>query len=139
NRPDLTAEKFIPNPFSGEPHSRLYKTGDLARYLPDGNIEFLGRRDQQVKVRGHRIELGEIESVLSRHESVREAAVAAFEDKPGQARLVAYVVPSNPGSSRREEALTERSETSQSLLTSAATQGFTDELRRFLKQKLPDC
>ena len=138
NRPDLTAEKFVPNPFSPNPRSRLYKTGDLARYLPNGSLEFLGRGDQQVKVRGHRIELGEIEAALSRHESVHEVAVAALEDKPGQARLVAYVVPSNPRSSGREEAPAQKSETSQSLLTSAATQGLAYELRRFLRQKLPD-
>nr|AXN93627.1 PuwA [Symplocastrum muelleri NIVA-CYA 644] len=93
NRPDLTQEKFIPNPFSNEPNSRLYKTGDLARYLPDGNIEFLGRIDNQVKVRGFRIELGEIESALSMHPQVRETVAIAREDTPGDKRLVAYVVP----------------------------------------------
>lgn len=92
NRSDLTAEKFIPNPFA-EPGSRMYKTGDLARYLPDGNIEFLGRIDHQVKIRGFRIELGEIESVLHRYEGVREAVVLPREDEPGENRLVAYVVP----------------------------------------------
>ena len=92
NRPDLTFSKFIPNPFSDEPGSRLYKTGDLARYLPDGNIEYLGRIDNQVKVRGFRIELGEIEAVLTQHPQVREAAVIVREDIPGNKRLVAYVV-----------------------------------------------
>jgi amino acid adenylation domain-containing protein len=91
NRPDLTAEKFIPNPF-GEIGSRLYKTGDLARYLPDGNIEFLGRIDNQVKLRGFRIELGEIESVLTQHPNIRESVVIAREDQPGNKRLVAYLV-----------------------------------------------
>jgi len=93
NRPDLTAEKFVPDSFSDDPAARLYKTGDLARYLPDGNIEYLGRLDHQVKIRGLRIELAEIEAVLSRHPAVREAVVVAREDTPGDKRLVAYVVP----------------------------------------------
>ena len=92
NRPELTAERFIPNPFSNEPSSRLYKTGDLARYLSDGNIEFLGRIDQQVKIRGFRIELGEIEAVLSQHPDVRESVVMKREDASGNQRLVAYIV-----------------------------------------------
>ena len=92
NRPDLTAEKFIPNPFSAEPGTRLYKTGDLVRYLPDGTIEFLGRVDHQMKIRGFRVELGEIEAVLGQHPAVREAVVVAREDAPGEKRLVAYVV-----------------------------------------------
>ncbi len=110
NRPDLTGEKFIPDPFSAEPGARLYKTGDLARYLPDGNIEFLGRGDHQVKIRGFRIELEEIESTLRRHPAVRDAVVLAREDAPGEKRLVAYAV-------------------------AAAS---PDELRRFLKDNLPD-
>ena len=92
DRPELTKEKFIPNPFSEDPDSRLYKTGDLARYLPDGNIEFLGRIDTQVKIRGFRIELGEIEAALKRHPAVKVCAVIAREDTPGDKRLVAYVV-----------------------------------------------
>ena len=93
NRPQLTAEKFIPNPFSDEPDARLYKTGDLARYLASGEIECLGRIDHQVKIRGFRIELGEIESVLRQHASVRESVVVAREDIEGERRLVAYVIP----------------------------------------------
>ncbi|MDZ8189313.1 MAG: amino acid adenylation domain-containing protein, partial [Nostoc sp. ChiSLP02] len=114
NRTDLTQEKFIPHPFSDQAHSRLYKSGDLARYLPDGNIEFLRRIDNQVKIRGFRIELGEIEAVLSQHEDVRVCAVIPREDTRGDKRLVAYVV---------------------------AQQGYTptiSELRQFVKAKLPD-
>ncbi len=92
NRPDLTAEKFISNPFSSEAELKLYRTGDLARYLPDGNVEFLGRIDNQVKIRGFRIELGEIETILSQHLDVEKCVVVAREDRPGNKRLVAYVV-----------------------------------------------
>jgi amino acid adenylation domain-containing protein len=92
-RPDLTAEKFIPNPFSAEPGARLYKTGDVARYLPDGNVRFLGRRDDQLKLRGFRIEPGEIEAMLREHEAVLEVAVLPGEDRRGDKCLVAYVVP----------------------------------------------
>lgn len=93
NRPELTAQYFIDNPFSEEPGARLYKTGDLARYLPDGNIEFLGRLDYQIKIRGHRIELGEIESTLVQHPSIRQAVVQNRKDAPGGRYLVAYIVP----------------------------------------------
>jgi len=113
NSPDLTAEKFIPDPFSDEPGARLYKTGDLARYLPDGNIEFLGRLDDQIKIRGFRVEPGEIEAALAKHPAVRAAAVAAREEASTGRRLVAYVVP-------------------------AGTQVPAAELRDFLKSRLPD-
>lgn len=117
NRPDLTQDKFVPDPFSDRPGERLYRTGDLARYLPDGNIEFLGRVDHQVKVRGFRIELGEIESLVGQYPLVKTAYVMAREDRPGEKRLVAYLVPEDY--QRRDE------------LTPAV-------LRDFLKNDLPE-
>jgi amino acid adenylation domain-containing protein len=114
NHPELTAESFIPHPFSATPGARLYKTGDLARYLPDCTLEFLGRRDQQVKIRGYRIELEEIEAALRQHPAVQETVVLAREDgHPGDKHLVAYLVAS------QEPAPTSRT------------------LRTFLQQKLP--
>ncbi len=97
NRPELTTERFIPNPFSEAPGARLYKTGDLARFLPDGNIEYLGRSDHQVKVRGFRIELGEIEATLASVPGVAASVATATEQAGADRRLVAYVVPSRPG------------------------------------------
>jgi len=114
NRPELTNEKFISHPFHQTTESRLYKTGDLARYLPDGNIEYLGRIDNQVKIRGFRIELGEIEAVLSQHNYVETTCVTAREDSPGIKRLVAYIVPPKN------------------------VTPSTNELRQFLKARLPD-
>ncbi|MBD2440161.1 non-ribosomal peptide synthetase [Nostoc sp. FACHB-110] len=113
NRPDLTAEKFIANPLSEQPESRLYKTGDLVRYLPDGNIEFVGRVDNQVKIRGFRIELGEIEAALLQHPHVKTAIVRVWEAQPGDQSLVAYILAETPTPS-------------------------SEELRQFLQQKLPD-
>jgi len=114
NRPELTTEKFIPDPFSDNSEARLYRTGDSARYMPDGNIEYLGRLDFQVKIRGNRIELGEIEAVLSQHPEVREVCVLAREDIPGDQRLVAYVIPDNN------------------------QKQLTGELRKYMQQKLPE-
>ncbi|ARU62803.1 hypothetical protein CBW65_18865 [Tumebacillus avium] len=93
HRPELTAERFISDPFAADGSARLYRTGDLVRYLPDGNLEFFGRIDQQVKIRGHRIETGEIEAVLGEHDLVRESAVVARLDETGDKYLAAYVVP----------------------------------------------
>jgi len=112
NRPEVTAEKFIPDPFSAQPGARMYKTGDVARYLASGEIEFAGRTDDQVKIRGYRVELKEIESVLGSFAGVREVVVVARESE-GEKNLVAYVVPS------REQTPT------------------GSELRSYLKQRLP--
>ncbi|WP_265264079.1 amino acid adenylation domain-containing protein [Spirulina subsalsa] len=94
NRPELNAERFIPDPLN--PHEKLYKTGDLARFLPDGSLDFIGRIDHQVKIRGHRIELGSIESAISQHPAVENVAVVPKEDPSGAKRLIAYVVPHPP-------------------------------------------
>jgi surfactin family lipopeptide synthetase A len=114
NRPDLTAERFLPDPLSLVSGRRMYKTGDLSRFLPDGQIDYLGRIDHQVKIRGFRVELGEIETVLAAHPAVRELVVMAREDLPGDKRLVAYIVPED------EQRIT------------------ASELRNFLRDKLPD-
>ncbi len=104
NQPELTAKKFIANPFANDPRDRLYRTGDLCRYRPDGNLEYLGRADHQVKIRGLRIELAEIETVLRSHLSVGDCAVVAREDVPGQKRIVAYLVRRNTAEEPSESA-----------------------------------
>ncbi len=93
---ELTQQRFLPNPFTNNPDDRMYKTGDLGRYLRNGQVQFLGRNDNQVKIRGFRIELGEIERVLNSHPSIRQAVVSAWEATPGEKRLVAYIVPDDP-------------------------------------------
>ena len=105
NRPELTGERFVTDPFGDERAARMYKTGDLVRYLPDGHLEFLGRLDYQVKIRGFRVELGEIEAVLRRHPEVEDAAVVALANAEQEKQLVAYVTaegsaPPTPGSLR---------------------------------------
>src|SRR5205085_4863486 len=96
-RAGLTAERFIPHPFSREAGRRLYRTGDVVRWLPGGELEFLGRADHQVKVRGYRIELGEVEAALAQHAGVREAVVVAADHARGEKQLVAYVVGNEEG------------------------------------------
>jgi acyl-coenzyme A synthetase/AMP-(fatty) acid ligase len=92
NRPELTADRFIPDPFTRQAGARIYKTGDLARFLPDGNIDYVGRIDQQVKLRGYRIEVQEIEQILLQHPDVREVIVLAHTGSELDSRLIAYVV-----------------------------------------------
>lgn len=116
-RPHLTAERFVPNPFDIGGDSRLYRTGDVVRYLPDGNLQFLGRNDEQVKVRGFRIELGEIEQVLRQHPAVREAIVIVREYGPGDRRLLGYLTLRDPG---------------------AAGEALLADIRSSARQKLPE-
>lgn len=120
SRADLTAERFIPDPFALAPGARLYKTGDLARYLPDGTLEYLDRIDRQVKLHGFRIELGEIEAVLAQHEDVRAAVALMREDRPGEQLLTAYIVP---------RLLPQDAQASSALLAN---------MRQFLQNRIPD-
>jgi amino acid adenylation domain-containing protein len=149
NRPELTAEKFIPNPFSDQASSRLYRTGDLARYRPDGNIEFLGRMDNQVKIRGHRIEFGEIEFALNQHPAVKESVViSSLASSPRQVEAKVGVAPSangkqegaplSLGSSLEEEEGSESHHKLIAYLTPNAEKPSATELRRFLSHKLPE-
>ncbi|HEX6293282.1 MAG TPA: amino acid adenylation domain-containing protein, partial [Herpetosiphonaceae bacterium] len=132
-RPDLTAERFVPDPWSQQPGARLYRTGDLARALPSGDLEYLGRRDQQVKIRGFRIEPGEIEAVLRQHPAIGECVGLAREDD-GHTRLVAYVVANKERapSGHTENSAANDSSSLFSVLCSP------QELREFLGQRLPD-
>jgi amino acid adenylation domain-containing protein len=150
NQPELTAERFIPHPFKNLKSSHLYKTGDLARYQSDGNIEFLGRIDEQVKIRGFRIELGEIEAALIQHPAVKEAVAVAKEDVSGSKRLVAYVVPNvgagldiNAGtnsldSSTQPASIHSKSKSSVHDRQPATENLKSSDLRHFLTGKLPD-
>ncbi|MDO9002591.1 MAG: amino acid adenylation domain-containing protein, partial [Aquabacterium sp.] len=124
SRPGLSAERFIADPFAAEPGGRLYRTGDLARYRPDGVLEYLGRVDQQVKIRGQRIELGEIEAQLAKSELVREAAVSVHQDERGERWLVAHVVPADPSLVAAAEA--------------ASLSAWREPLRAHLKLRLPE-
>ncbi|HZN08101.1 MAG TPA: amino acid adenylation domain-containing protein, partial [Pyrinomonadaceae bacterium] len=122
HKPELTAEKFVPNSFSRQPGARLYRSGDLARYLPDGSLEFLGRLDEQVKIRGFRVELGEIETVLSTHPEIQQAKVVAHDEPGGSKRLVAYIVPQKTDASDGN----------------GADVFSPSKLREFLKGRLPE-
>src|SRR5437764_8121120 len=137
NRPDMTAEKFVPNPFAQEPGERMYETGDLARFLPGGAIEFLGRADYQVKIRGFRIELGEIERALAAHPAVREVVVVALVARTAEKAIVAYLSPTQenlPTASLASEA----SEAAPSLVAPQNSGLSSSLLRTYLQAKLPE-
>jgi amino acid adenylation domain-containing protein len=135
NQPELTAEQFVPDPFSETPGERLYRTGDVTRYLPDGNIEFSGRVDHQMKLHGFRIEPAEIEAVVGQHPGVRESAVVTQKDTTGEKRLVAYVVPNSGIQGFRGSDV--QVGPPEHVLPSQR-EHLTRELREFLRQKLPE-
>jgi amino acid adenylation domain-containing protein/non-ribosomal peptide synthase protein (TIGR01720 family) len=135
NRPELTGERFIPDPSSAVPGARLYKTGDLARYLPDGTIEFLGRIDYQVKIRGFRVELGEIEAALSAHPDVKDSVVVVRETSPGDKRLVAYIVQNTEYRIQNTEY---RIQNTEYRIQNTEYRIQNTEFREYLKQRLPE-
>jgi amino acid adenylation domain-containing protein/non-ribosomal peptide synthase protein (TIGR01720 family) len=138
NRPELTAEKFVSNPFVKDKSLKLYKTGDLGRWYKDGNMEFLGRIDNQIKIRGYRIELGEIESILQAHKNVSNCIAVVNKDDQEDKNLVAYVVPKNTDAYGIEKTLTSSSEEEFSVLKGVNLANFTESLREYLKKKVPD-
>ena len=133
----MTAEKFVPNPFAHEPGERMYETGDLARFLPGGAIEFLGRADYQVKIRGFRIELGEIERALAAHPAVREVVVVARETRTAEKAIVAYLSPTQENLPTVGLAL-EASEAAPSLVAPQNSVLSSSLLRTYLQAKLPE-
>jgi amino acid adenylation domain-containing protein/thioester reductase-like protein len=136
NRPDLTADRFIENPFADQPSRRLYRTGDLATLLPDGSLKYLGRIDHQVKIRGFRVELGEIEAVLCQHSWVQQAIVVDREVRPGDKRLVAYIVAEKPDPTTLDEDWQQR--LAMQGINQQMHQALIKMLRQSLKQQLPD-
>jgi len=145
NRPELTAEKFIPDPFSNQDGARLYRTGDFARYLPNGDLEYLGRVDNQVKIRGFRIELGEVEAMLKQHPGVKEAIVATSDHDDADNRLIAYLVPEQTAddettAARRDMPLSQGNKESRvpSIPSLPKELLSLSDLKRYLGRRLPN-